>query len=86
MPNRADHIAGAAEAVTAFQRRRGTDDQHAIADLICDLGHLADQRGLDFQLEVQRGIGHWFAEKNAAEGLAAAPEAAVQIIICRRAG
>jgi hypothetical protein len=86
MPNRADHIAWAAEAVTAFQRRCGTDDQHAIADLICDLGHLADQRGLNFQVEVQRGIGHWFAEKNAVEGLAAAPDAIVRIIIRRRTG
>ena len=37
-------------------------DEHAIADLICDLGHLADERGFDFLDEVKRGILHWYAE------------------------
>ena len=45
-----------------FQERCGTSDEHAIADLICDLGHLAEERGLDFLSEVKRGIGHWYAE------------------------
>jgi hypothetical protein len=33
-------------------------DEHAIADLICDLGHLADHLGFDFLSEVKKGIGH----------------------------
>ena len=57
MTDKADHIAWAAEAVAVFQRRCRTGDEHAIADLICDLGHLAEERGLDFLSEVRRGIG-----------------------------
>ena len=40
MTDKADHIAWAAEAVAVFQRHCRTGDEHAIADLICDLGHL----------------------------------------------
>jgi hypothetical protein len=47
MIDKASHIARAAEAVAAFQKHCGTGDEHAIADLICDLGHLADDRGFD---------------------------------------
>jgi hypothetical protein len=61
----ADHIDWAAEAVAVFQVHCRTGDEHAIADLICDLGHLAEERGLDFLSEVRRGIGHWYAEHHA---------------------
>ena len=39
----------------------------AIADLICDLGHLAEERGFDFLSEVKRGIGHWYAERHSSD-------------------
>jgi len=81
MINRPDHIAWAAEVVALFQRHCGTGDDHAIADLICDLGHLADERGLDFIGEVSRGIGHWYAEQHAHEGDPLGPDATVEIII-----
>ncbi len=55
MTDKADHIAWAAEAVAVFQRRCSTGDEHAIADLICALGHLAEERGFDFLNEVKRG-------------------------------
>lgn len=64
MIDKAGHVAGAAEAVAVFQRHCGTSDEHAIADLICDLGHLAEERGFDFLDEVKRGIGHWYAERH----------------------
>jgi len=60
MVDKAKHIAAAAEALAVFQQRCGTVEEHAIADLICDLGHLAEERDLDFIAEVRRGIGHWF--------------------------
>ena len=49
MPDKADHIAWAAKAVAVFQRHCHTGDEHAIADLMCDLGHLAEERGFDFR-------------------------------------
>ena len=39
MIKKEDHVEWAAEAVAAFQKHCGTGDEHAIADLICDLGH-----------------------------------------------
>ena len=44
MTDKADHIAWAAEAVNVFQGHCRTGNEHAIADLICDLGHLAEER------------------------------------------
>ncbi len=81
MTDKADHIAGATEAVATFQRRCHTSDEHAIADLICDLGHLAEERGYDFLSEVRRGIGHWYAEHHAHDGDNFGPDTAVEIII-----
>ena len=52
MTDKADHIAWAAEALAVFQRHCRTGDEHAVADLICDLGHLAYERDLDFLSEV----------------------------------
>ena len=53
----------------------------SIADLICDLGHLAEERGFDFLSEVKRGVGHWYAEHHASDGEVLGPDAAVEIII-----
>jgi hypothetical protein len=52
MMDNANHIAWAADAVAVFQKHCGTGDEHAIADLICDLGHLAEERGFDFLLSM----------------------------------
>ena len=81
MPDKASHIAWAAEAVAVFQRHCRTGDEHAITDLICDLGHLAEERGVDFLSEVRRGIAHWYAEHHAGRGGDLGPDAAVEIII-----
>lgn len=51
--------------VSVFQRRCRTSDEHAIADLICDLGDLAEERGFNYISEIKRGIGHWYAEHHA---------------------
>ena len=45
MTDRADHIVWAAEAVSVFQKHCRSGDEHVIADLICDLGHLAEDLG-----------------------------------------
>jgi hypothetical protein len=81
MIDRTRHIALAAEAVLRYQNSSGTADDHAIADLICDLGHLATDRGLDFIDEVRRGIGHWYAEQHAKGDDILGPDADVEIII-----
>ena len=84
MINKAGHVAWAAEAVAVFQGHCGTSDEHAIADLICDLGHLADARGSDFLDELKRGIGHWYAERHASDRDRLGPDATVEITITPR--
>jgi len=81
MTDKVYHVAWAAEAVAVFQRHCRTGDEHAIADLICDLGHLAEERGFDFLSEVKRGIGHWYAEHHAGDGESLRPDATVDITI-----
>jgi hypothetical protein len=53
MTDKVEHIAWAAEAIAVFQQHCRTGDEHAIADLICDLGHLAEARGFDFLSEAR---------------------------------
>lgn len=45
MPTNSDRAAWAQAALDAFQSVCRTDDQDAIKDLVCDLLHLARQRG-----------------------------------------
>jgi hypothetical protein len=45
-----------------------TDDERSIADPICDLGQLPEERGFDFVSEIRRVIRHWFAELHAQDG------------------
>jgi hypothetical protein len=84
MIDKAGHVTWAAEAVAVFQKHCGTSDEHAIADLICDLGHLAEERGFDFLDEIKRGIGHWYAERHASDSDRLGPDAAVEIIVTPR--
>lgn len=81
MTDRAKHIGWAAKTIAYFQQHCGTGNEHAIADLICDLGHLADQRGLDFLEEVRRGVHHWHAERLNNNGPAIGSDAKVKITI-----
>jgi hypothetical protein len=49
-------------AVSAFQYETNTDDEDALADLLCDLMHWADRRAFDFDAELQRARVHYVAE------------------------
>ena len=84
MIKKAGHVAWAAEAVAVFQKHCGTSDEHAIADLICDLGHLAEERGFDFLDEVRRAIGPWYAERHVSDRNYLGPDATVEITIISR--
>ena len=71
-----DHLADAAnedratwalKALRAFADVTGAElGREALHDLLCDLGHYADQHGLDFREEVERAAATWTDEK--AEG------------------
>ncbi len=83
MSDKAKHIACAGEALAIFQQECGTTDEDAIADLICDLGHIADARGLDFLGELKRGVRHWIVERRASGG-DVWPDAIVDITVNSR--
>ena len=56
MIDNADHIVWAAEAIAVYQRHSRTGDEHAIADLICDLGHLAENAALTLSVRSGEGL------------------------------
>jgi len=49
-------------ALLAFQRETGTDPEDAVADLLCDLMHLADRRAWHFEIEMERAQQHYEIE------------------------
>lgn len=54
----------AASALKVFSSETGSDmGQEALHDLLCDLGHYADELGLDFEAELQRAAETWAEEK-----------------------
>lgn len=58
----------AQQGLDAFQLACRTDDDDAIADLICNLLHLARERGLDPLAELSRAQRNWEGEEADAEG------------------
>lgn len=51
----------------------------AIGDLIANLGHFADRKGLPFLKCVATGIGHWHLEKRDEDSLDPLPNVAIFI-------
>jgi hypothetical protein len=78
------HIEFSKQALRTFQELSGSGDEHSIADLICDLGHLADKQGINFLLEIERGVGHWHAERSKSDDAMATVQPYVQIKVRAR--
>jgi hypothetical protein len=57
-----DRAQWAAEAIYAFQRVTGTEDQDALGDLLCDLMHWCDRNGCEFEAALSRARMHYEAE------------------------
>jgi hypothetical protein len=65
-PSNEDRALRAETALRQFRRETGIGhDREAVGDLIADLGHYCDERGLDFDELVRRGVEHWRAELQA---------------------
>ena len=70
----------ARKAVEAFGSITGADlYEEAIGDLICDVGHLCDQEGLDFLALLGGAVANWKIEQTDPDGLQNPP--GVEIII-----
>lgn len=62
--------ASAEKAVSRFAQIVYADDtRQAIQDLVCDIGHLCDCEGLDFQKIIVIAVGWWHAERIDPEGI-----------------
>ncbi len=70
----------AEKAVAVFSEIVNADDtRQAIQDLICDIGHLCDREGLDFQQVVVIAVGWWHAERIDPNGLHPEPYVTLSI-------
>lgn len=59
-----DRARWAGHALKSFSRETGSEmGQEALYDLLCDLGHYADQHGLDFKDQMRRAAETWADEK-----------------------
>ena len=66
--------ASAEQAVAKFAEVVNADDtRQAIQDLVCDIGHMCDREGLDFQKIIVTAVGWWNAERIDPEGILAGP-------------
>lgn len=50
-------------ALDGFVGACATDPEDQLADLLCDLMHLADQQGIDFAAELDRATRNYEGEK-----------------------
>ena len=57
-----DRFKWAGAALGTFMLATGTDIEDALADLLADLMHWANQNHVDFDLELQRGRDHYEVE------------------------
>lgn len=72
--------ASAEKAVSRFAEIVNADDtRQAIQDLVCDIGHLCDREGLDFQKIIVTAVGWWHAERIDPEGIHADPDVTLSI-------
>ena len=69
MTGKREHIDFIGEILSLYKKHCGTDEAHVISDLICDLGHYAEQHGIDFHHQVKNGIAHLTAEKTGGVGM-----------------
>jgi hypothetical protein len=69
-PTNFDRAAWAAEALSAFRRRTGTDYDDALCDLLCDLMHWADEHNFEFDAVLDRARFHYLAEVEEADEVA----------------
>jgi hypothetical protein len=66
-------------ALVTFAEQTGTDEEDAVADLLCDLMHFCDRHGLEFRDELARGEGNY--EEETGEERTGSPEPSAKLSI-----
>jgi hypothetical protein len=68
-----------APLVALFRHERGTDQENAVCDMVCNLMHYAQRAGMDPVAEIERAIRHWYEETNDDGALLTNPTVEVKI-------
>ena len=50
-------------ALKTFETQAGTEGEDSVSDLIANLGHMCDERGIDFKQCLERGAANHDEEK-----------------------
>lgn len=62
-------ITAVAALFAAFERGSGEEDSETnLADLITDLGHHANEQGIDFRAVLRRAVANWYSEQTNPDG------------------
>jgi hypothetical protein len=70
----------ATTALNAFETETGTDTpEDTISDLICDIGHFCDAKGLDFLQLVVVAVGNWKLEQDDPESMGTPPDVEIRV-------
>ena len=64
MADKENYIEFIKEMIGLYKDRFRSEDASVVSDIICDLGHYADQNKIDYLRQVKNGISHWVVEKN----------------------
>ncbi len=64
MTDKENYIEFIKEMIGLYKARFRSEDASVVSDIICDLGHYADQNKIDYLGQVKNGISHWVVEKN----------------------
>ena len=64
MTDKENYIEFIKEMIGLYKDRFRSEDASVVSDIICDLGHYADQNKIDYLGQVKNGISHWVVEKN----------------------
>lgn len=61
-PSNTERAAWARVAIDAHSAATGGDDEDAVCDLLANLGHYCDAKGISFATQLQRACDHYHAE------------------------
>ena len=64
MTDKENYIEFIKEMIGLYKACFRSEDASVVSDIICDLGHYADQNKIDYLGQVKNGISHWVVEKN----------------------
>jgi hypothetical protein len=81
MTDNENYIEFIKEMINLYKDRFRSEDASVVSDIICDLGHYADQNKIDYMRQVKNGISHWIVEKNEGNNSSSFTNTELEIIV-----